>query len=385
MEQDNSEINKLRGEIDGIDNELIQLFEKRMEASMKIARYKGANRMPVRDGLRERELIHRVSGLVKPELEGYVGMLYNTILSMSRSYQNRYLLSPTPLAQAIQEAVNKKPVAFPSKAVVACQGSEGAYAQSACDKLFDMPSIMYFKTFEGVFQAVDKGMCQFGVLPLENNTAGSVNSVYNLLSKYNFYIVKSTGLRIDHTLIAPRGTMLSDVREVFSHEQALTQCSHFLETLGEVKLTPCLNTAIAAELVANSGRKDVAAIASSYCAELYNLSVLSYHVQNNENNRTRFICISKDLMIYPGADKSSLTLTLPHRPGALYDIMARFNALGINLLKLESRTIPGRDFEFMFYFDIEASIYSPEFVMLICELEQEVEQFRYLGSYIEMS
>ncbi len=137
--------------------------------------------------------------------------------------------------------------------------------------------------------------------------------------------------------------------------------------------------------MANSGRKDVAAIASSYCAELYNLSVLSYHVQNNENNRTRFICISKDLMIYPGADKSSLTLTLPHRPGALYDIMARFNALGINLLKLESRTIPGRDFEFMFYFDIEASIYSPEFVMLICELEQEVEQFRYLGSYIEMS
>ena len=191
-------------------------------------------------------------------------------------------------------------------------------------------------------------------------------------------------LKIDHNLLANPGTKLSDIKEIYSHEQALNQCSDFIHTLPDVTMIPVSNTAIAAEMVANSGRKDVACLSSRACAELYGLECLAPSVQDKGNNRTRFICISKNLEIYPGSDKTSVMMILNHKPGALYKVLARLYTLGINVTKLESRPIPEREFEFMFYFDLETSIYSEEFVQLMCELDELCEDFKYLGSYTEV-
>ena len=261
---------------------------------------------------------------------------------------------------------------------------EGAYSQLACDKLFKHPQVMYFGSFDAVFTAVEQGFCRFGVLPLENSTAGSVNQVYDLMRRHNFKIVRSTRLKIDHNLVAKKGTALADVKEIFSHPQAISQCGSFLAGLKGVKVTPCENTAMAAEMVAGSDRTDVAAIASHSTVSLYGLDCLESDIQDRGNNYTRFICISKDLEIYPGADKTSLILVAPHRPGSLYQILARFYTYGLNIIKLESRPIPNRDFEFMFYFDLETSVYSEEFIRLIDDLDSISEEFQYLGSYSEV-
>jgi len=184
--------------------------------------------------------------------------------------------------------------------------------------------------------------------------------------------------------LAHPGATVGEIKEIYSHEQAINQCASFLATLPGVKVIPVENTAVAAKMVADSGRTDVAALSSRNCAELYGLSCLASSVQDTGNNHTRFICITKNLEIYPGSDKTSIMMVLSHKPGALYKVLARLYTLGINVVKLESRPIPDRDFEFMFYFDLETSIYSEEFVQLMCELEELCEEFKYLGSYSEV-
>lgn len=377
------DINDARDKIDSIDNELVELLKKRMEIAKKIAEYKQENSLPALNKSREREILNRVAELSGDELASYIQVLFSTIFSVSRSYQNRIITTNSPLKLSIENAVSTTYAIFPARAVVACQGVEGAYSQMACDRLFTNPNIMYFNGFEGVFQAVDKGLCRYGILPIENSTAGSVNEVYDLMKKNHFYIVRSIQLRIEHTLLAKKGTDIKSIKEIYSHEQAISQCSEFLKELG-VKVTECENTAVAAKMVAQSNREDVAALSSVECAKLYNLSIINEDVMNSDNNYTRFICISKSLEIYPGANKISLMLCLPHRPGSLYGIISRLASLGINLTKLESRPIPGKNFEFMFYFDVEASVSSPDVVRLICELDDEIDQFVYLGSYSEI-
>ena len=377
------DMEKLRNEIDEIDDSLVKLFEKRMQSTARLAKHKKEHSVPVSDRTREREIIYRMSGKVAPELAGYTKSLYNTLFDLSKSYQNSLISPETKLASEIKKSLEGSEKLFPERAVVACQGTEGAYSQFACDRMFKYPEIMYVNSFDSVFEAVGRGLCRYGILPLENSTAGSVTAVYELMQKHKFYIVGSIKLCISHSLLAAPGVRLDGVKEIFSHEQALNQCSKFLSELKDVKVTVCANTAEAAKSVADSGRSDCAAICSGDCAELYGLSEIASGISNTENNYTRFICISKELEIYPGASCTSLMVRLPHKPGSLYSVISRFAALAVNLTKLESRPVPGSDFEFMFYFDVDASVYSPELAELITQLENELPGLVYLGSYNE--
>ena len=377
------DINELRNEINETDEKLVELFCKRMNISLEIAKYKKENNLPVLDKNRERELLAKVSDASPQELEVYTRALYTTIFNLSRSYQHKYMNKTASISSSIKEALENTSKQFPKRAVVACQGVSGAYSEQACEKIFDVPEIMFFNNFEGVFHAVRSGLCDYGILPLENSTAGSVNQVYDLMRKNKFYVVKSIRLKVDHSLLAKKGTSLADIKEVYSHEQAVNQCSNFISE-NKIKANICANTAVAAKLVASSDRTDIAAIASAKCAELYGLTAIASDIQNYSNNYTRFICISKNLEIYPGASKTSFMMTSPHVPGSLYSVISRFYALGINLVKIESRPLPDRDFEFMFYFDIECSVYSDELISLINELENDITDFTYLGSYSEV-
>ena len=378
------DIKEFRDQIDNVDKQLVDLFVQRMNLSAQIADYKKEHSLPIYVPGREREKLQDVAKQAGPEMENYTRVLYSMLFELSRSYQSKKNTVSTELYEKIVDSIENTPKLFPQAPMVACQGVEGAYAQIACEKMFKSPFIMYFKNFEGIFNAIDQGLCQYGILPLENSTAGSVKKVYDLMIHHNFSIIRTFRLKIDHNLLVNPGTALKDIKEIYSHEQAINQCSEFLNRLPGVKIIPVENTAMAAKAVAESGRKDVAAISSRSCAELYNLSCIADSIQDKGNNRTRFICISKNLEIYPGSDKTSIMMVLSHKPGALYKVLARMYVLGINVVKLESRPIPDRDFEFMFYFDLETSIYSEEFVQLMCELDDLCEEFKYLGSYTEV-
>jgi chorismate mutase/prephenate dehydratase len=377
------DLQELRKQIDEIDDGLVRLFQQRMDVSAEIARYKKENNLPVHDPAREREKLYDLSFKINPGRESYITALYYLLFELSRADQERILNQTCELTEKIQKSIHDTEWMFPSRTVIACQGTEGSYSQLAAEKLFDLPSIMYCNTFEGVFSSIDHGLCQYGLLPLENSTAGSINQVYDLMMRYPYSIVRSVRLKIDHSLLAKKGVKISDIKEIFSHEQAIAQCAGYLKTLN-CKVTACENTAIAAKMVAESGRTDVAALSSIKCAALYDLHRLADSVQDRGSNFTRFICVSKSLAIYPGADKTSLMMTIPHKPGSLYHVLSRFYIHGINLIKLESRPIPDSDFEFMFYFDLETPIYSPAFMQTIRELSELSDSFHYLGSYTEV-
>lgn len=378
------DIQELRREIDGIDAQLLPLFCQRMEIAAQVADYKKQNGLPIFVPGREREILDRVAGQAGEGMSDYAKILYNTLFELSRAYQGSRNSQPSPLRDRVLTALDKTPPLFPKTATVACQGVEGAFSQIAAERIFHDPMILYFKDFYGVFQAVEQGLCRYGILPIENSTAGSVNQVYDGMVQHHFSIVRSLRLKVDQNLLAKEGSKLSGIREVFSHEQAIRQCSEFLAAHPDIKVTPVENTAAAAELVARSPRPDVAALCSHACEALYGLRCLMPNVQDQGNNHTRFICISRDLEIYPGSDRTSIRLVLDHKPGALSKVLSRLYVRGINVTKLESRPIPDRDFEFQFYFDLETSVYSPEFAQMLCDLEGLCQEFQYLGSYREV-
>ncbi len=378
------DLKKLREEINETDREIVELFKRRMNIAASVAQYKKEHSLPVLDAARERALLARVSDMAGEEFDGYARTLYHTILDVSRAYQYVKLNSRSEVYEDIKSSLGSTGEIFPARAKVACQGVEGAYSQIATERLFELPEISFYPSFDAVFSAIESGECRYGVLPIENSTAGSVKKVYELMLEHEFHIVRSVRIKIDHNLLARRGAKLSGIREIVSHEQAINQCASFLRSLGDVKITVAPNTAVAARMVAESGRDDIAALSSRFCAELYGLDTLASAVQDMGNNHTRFICISKDAEIYPGADKLTLMLVTPNKPGALYNALSCFNALGVNMTKLESCPIPERDFEFMFYFDFTVSVYSPNLERLLCELEARGERYKLLGAYSEI-
>ena len=184
------DLSALREKIDHVDNEIIRLMTERMDIAAEIAAFKKENGLPVLNAAREREKLVDVGEKSRDDVQDYMQVLYNLIFELSRSHQNRLLLPTSKTAQEVQAAIENTPKMFPKTARVACQGVEGAYSQIACEKIFKAPSIMYFKNFEGVFHAIEQGLCQYGILPIENSTAGSVKKVYDLMIHHNFSIVR---------------------------------------------------------------------------------------------------------------------------------------------------------------------------------------------------
>lgn len=375
-------LEEARQKIDSIDKELIRLFEERMNAVCDVARYKKENGIPIYNGQREREVINKVTNEVPDDLSLYARILYNTLFSVSRGYQTKMIDGESKTVDKIKAALESTENMLPQSAVVACQGTDGAYSQKACEKLFKNPSVMFFDTFKGVLDAVSMGMCRYGILPLENSVHGTVTEVYDLLSLYDFSIVKVAKIQINHVLASKKKG--AKINEICSHRQAIGQCDKYIKSLKGVNITQYDNTATAAQMVANSERDDLACICSKECAQIYGLHVIDDNIVDSDNNYTRFICISKSAEIYPGSDKISFVITLPHTAGSLYSVMSKFAAAGINLTKIESRPIAGRDFEFEFYFEVEASVYSEELYAVLSEMENSDEKFKFFGCYREV-
>lgn len=381
-----AELYELRQDIDKIDRQILSLFAERTQVAEAIAEYKRVNNLKIYDRNRERQKVADAASQVPEDLHTYAQVLMELLMEASRARQQEANGADTSdgTLERIRAAEAATPELFPPTAFVAVQGVEGAYQQIACEKIFRHPTISYFDSFEGVFRAVEDGYCDYGVLPLENSTAGSVNKVFDLMMEHDFHIVRTTRQKIDHNLLAKPGCELSQIRDIYSHEQAINQCQAYLAGLQGVRVHVAENTAMAAKRVAESDRTDVAALSSRACADLYGLEVLAANVQDRDNNYTRFACISKNLQVFPGADRTSLMIVGDHKPGALYKILAKFYALDINILKLESRPIPERDFEFMFYFDIDCPVVAPEFASLMSSIGQITQECRYLGSYSEV-
>ncbi len=379
------ELPEIREEIDRIDAALCKSFVERMDIATEVAKAKIAMGKQIYDPARERDKLHSIAESVPERYQDQMVSLFSLLMSMSKAEQGRYISQVTGDSRADRARESYVPAGtpFPTKATVACQGVEGAYSQIAACRLFQVPSISFFTTFEGVFRAVDEGFCEFGVLPIENSTAGSVNAVYDLLGRFGFSIVRSLRLKVDHNLLAKPGTKIEDIREVISHEQAILQSQNFLNEL-DVQTKVVENTAIAAERVAKSDRADLACLSSRDCASLYDLDILASDVQDTDHNYTRFVVISKKPRVYPGATKSSLMLNLKSQPGALFRVLERFYALDINLVKLESRPIPGRDNEFTFYFDLDCPAGSETLDLLLDSLDDTCASFTFFGSYTEV-
>ncbi len=375
-----SDMNEIRGKINTIDDQILKLFTERMEASAEIAAFKVQNALPLLDKAREREILARVMDAAG-ENEQYAFQLFTTLFELSKAKQSRLYAPRTDTRTRIEASFLSADEVFPKTGSIACQGVEGAYSQEACDKLLPRGNIVYVKTFEAVFDAVGSGLCRFGVLPVENSSNGSVRSVYELLQKKKYSIVRSTNLWVHHELLALPGAKLSDIKEIYSHEQAIGQCSKFLATLTGADIIPCGNTAMAAKMLMESKNPHAAAISSNRCAELYGLSVLKSNIQDSDNNYTRFICIAKEPAIYAGADRISLIIGCPNQPGALHSILANIAAHGVNMSKLESSPVVGSNFEFHFFVDLDASVREPGILPMLDDLERISDGFVFLGNY----
>ena len=377
------ELAEIRKKIDALDEEMLTLFLERMDLAEEIAAYKNEHHLPIVNRSREREILSSMTRKAG-EKEKYAHHLFTTLFQLAKARQAELLSAPSQVAEVVKAGLEAGEEVFPKTGTVACQGVEGANSQAACDRLLPRGELKYVSTFGDVVRAVEAGECEFGVLPVENSSNGSVRAAYDLLQKHSLSVVRSIRLCIRHELLALPGTRLEDITEIYSHEQAIGQCSRFLGGLEGVKVIPCGNTAMAARKVAESGDPHMAAISSHPCAQLYGLRCVKDDIQDSDNNYTRFFCVAKSPAIYAGANRISLIVGCDNRPGALYEILSKLSALGINMTKLESCPVTGRNFEFVFFLEMEASVLEEGVLGMLEELERECATFHFLGNYAEI-
>ena len=379
------ELDDYRKRIDEINDQMLDLFLERMNLSAAIAEAKKASGQPIIDRTREREILAEMMEKADESDALAVHQFFSTVMDLSKVRQSELISNgSTRIGAQTHELLEREEAVFPKGGLIACQGEEGGNSQEACTRMFPMGNILFVKNFDAVFSAVESGLCQFGIVPIENNSTGSVRKIYSLLLEHHFYIVRSTRQWIHNVLLAKAGTKLTDIQTVYVHHQVISQCSRFFEAHQNIHVVPCDNTAQAAKFVNEDASGKSAAIASRQCTELYGLSVISEDVQDSENNYTRFVCISKKPAMYEGANHISLVATCPNRPGGLHEMLSLPAALGVNLIKLESCPVIGRDFEFIFLLELEASLKEPGVIPMLEELERSCPEVWLLGSYTEV-
>jgi chorismate mutase/prephenate dehydratase len=362
----------LRKDIDSIDGKIVELFEKRMETVLKIAEYKRQNGIEILNRAREEEVINKcINRLQNKSFTEPLEKLMNSLMEISREVQNNIMHDNS-------RTYNKN-----SKLKIGFQGVSGSFSEQALFEYFgNNVDTMSVKEFQDIFIELQNDEIDYGILPIENSSTGGVSEVYDLLGKYNFKIIGEVSLKVEHHLMGIPGTRLDDIVEVYSHSQAFSQCSEFLKQHDSWKLIPYYNTAKSAELVCKTGCKNMAAIGSSRAAALYNLEIIENSINSNSNNYTRFIIIAKNIETDDRSNKISIVFSTSHRAGALYNGLQYFAENNINLLKIESRPIKNKPWEYLFYIDCEGNLNDEVVKKAIKALESKSTYFKILGNYV---
>jgi chorismate mutase/prephenate dehydratase len=365
------DIKILRSEIDDIDSKLIELFEQRMEVALSIAEYKKENNMDILNESREQEVIARgEKKLCNKNLKVALRKFLKCIMEISKEVQSGVLSSSV-------EKVN-----IDNKVIVGFQGVAGSFSEQALlDYFGENTKTKAVDEFEDIFTELESETIKYGILPIENSSTGGITEVYDLLNKYDFKIVGEVCLKVEHNLMALPGANIEDITQVYSHLQALSQCSKFLKLKNSWTLVSFCNTAKSAELVYNSNDKYKAAIGSRRAAELYNLNILESNINSNSKNTTRFIIISKNIELSSEYNKISVIFATPHKAGSLYNILRHFAENNINLLKIESRPIWDKPWEYFFYIDFQGNLDEDIVKEAMIEIRKASSYFKILGNY----
>lgn len=378
------QLQQMRNEMDQIDRELAQSFLRRLDLAARIGVYKQSVGLPAMDQRRELEVIQlasQMTGEERRKLE--LARLFENILALSRQEQRLSAAGSTPgegylrWKQAMAEI--RQPVACPK---VVYQGEPGAYSEMACLDFFGPEcQCQGLETFDDVFRTLDEGKADYAMLPIENSSTGGIRQVYELLSEYDHHVVGETTVKVEHCLMAPPGASLETITHVYSHEQGLFQSDRFLKQYPNWIQVPSSDTAGSGKYVAQCGDITKAAICSSRAAELYGLKILARGTNHNGNNTTRFMVVSQNMELREGANKISAVLSLPHEVGSLHEVLALFAIHGLNLTKLESRPMPGRSWEYLFFVEFSGSLTDPAVDAALMELSQVCAQLRVLGGF----
>ena len=368
-----------RNKLDVIDKKIVKLFEERMDICGKVAETKIASGKAVYDAEREKQKLDAVSAMADSEFNQVaVRELFSQMMSISRKYQYSILAEHGRAMKLGFERLDQLPM---EGVRVVHQGVEGAYSHAAAIQYFgEKAEIYHVARFEDAMKEVQLGNADYAVMPIEKSSAGAVIDMYDLLTRYDNYIVAETFLPVNHALLGVPGAKLSDVKTVFSHPQALMQCSAFLNDNG-LKQISVENTAVAAKRVLEEGDKSQAAIASEIAGKLYGLELLKPFIQNNQGNTTRFVILANRKVYQKDAGKISLCFELPHTSGSLYNMLGNFIFNHVNMMMIESRPIPGKNWEYRFFVDIEGNLQDAGVKNALRGIGAEAQNFKILGNY----
>lgn len=375
------DLKDIRAEIDEIDSQLVDLLLRRMNCSEQVARYKAENNMPIFNSEREQQIIDKVTAN-SGRYADCTRILFENIMEISRGLQHDIIGSGKKLRNLFDSAESTLKINEAHKKV-ACFGSAGSNTHIALMKLFPESKPVFYSKFSSVFEALENKDAEYGIIPIENSSAGSVIDVYDLMLQYRYYIVSAADIKINHCIAGLESAELSDIKEVYSKDQALAQCSKFIDK-NNLSAMLYTSTSAAAKMVAESGDKTLAAVCSEYAAKEYGLKIFADGIQNDENNCTRFIVISRSPVISVEADRISLCFSVAHIKGSLCSVLSRFSSHGLNLTKIESRPMVGKSFEYLFYLDFTGNAQSEHIKNLLCSLSEELPEFSFLGNYKEL-
>lgn len=371
---------KLRDEIDSVDDKIVELFEKRMAIAEQVAKFKIETGKPVFDKTREQAKLNALGSKMHTSFNTCgIQELYQQIMSISRKRQYQLLSEHHIEEKSAFTAVERLQK---DHVTVVFQGVEGAYSHAAMQEFFGNEIESYHvDTWKEAMEEIRRGNALYAVLPIENSTAGIVQDNYDLLTEYDHVIVGEQIIRCQHVLMGVPGTTLSDIRDVFSHPQALMQCKEFLDSHKEWSCHEFGNTASAAKKIADEQNKTQAAVASPYAAEHFGLTVLAENIYTNPGNSTRFIIVTREKVYRKDAHKISVSYELPHESGSLYNSLSHFIYNGLNMTKIESRPIMDRNWEYRFFVDFEGNLSDSAVKNALRGLESEAQNLRIHGNY----